>query len=44
MLEQFERYEIQNPHTIQGGNSGRSHLNGQGIPPDGPIRTSYDEE
>ena len=34
MLEQFEHYEIQNPHSIVGGN-------GQGIPPDGPIRTSY---
>jgi hypothetical protein len=38
MLEQFEQYEIQNQHTIVGGTS---HSNGQGIPPDGPIRTSY---
>lgn len=33
MLEHFQQYEVQNPQTIQGGN-------GQGIPPDGPIRTS----
>ncbi len=27
--------------VVTDGYSGRSHLNGQGIPPDGPIRTSY---
>lgn len=27
--------------VLNGGYSGRSHLNGGGIPPDGPIRTSY---
>lgn len=43
MLEQFQQFEVRNPHTIQGGNSGRSHLNGQGIPPDGPIRIEDEE-
>ena len=37
MLDQFQQFEIQNPQTIVGGTS---HGNGQGIPPDGPIRTS----
>lgn len=39
MLEQFQQFEVQNPHTIQGG--GRAHGDSDGIPPDGQIRTNW---
>lgn len=39
----WENFADELPYCIVPGTgySGRDHLNGQGIPPDGPIRTSY---
>jgi len=41
--DHWENFADELPYCIvpNTGYSGRDHLNGQGIPPDGPIRTSY---
>ena len=41
--DHYEKIDPRLPYCVawEDGYSGRDHLNGEGIPPDGPIRTSY---